>query len=43
MAWLKTALERGFDDFGLLQQDADLDSLRGLPEFASMLPKASSA
>ncbi len=40
LASLKEALEGGFVDLALPQTDPDLDSLRDLPEFASILGKA---
>jgi hypothetical protein len=37
MAALREALERGMNRPELLEDDPDLDSLRGLPEFEKIL------
>jgi tetratricopeptide (TPR) repeat protein len=34
---LRQAVEKGFDDLGLLESDKDLDSIRGAPEFKSLV------
>jgi len=34
---LKTAIENGYSDYNYMQEDADLDPIRGLPEFGAIM------
>jgi Flp pilus assembly protein TadD len=35
--WLRKAIEHGYNNWGLIQEDPDLDNLRQLPEFIELL------
>lgn len=37
LAWIEKALQRGFDDFNKLNEDQELSTLRGNPQFADLI------
>jgi hypothetical protein len=37
MAWLRKAIEHGYDKRDLMERDPDLENLRHLPEFYEIL------
>jgi len=37
--WLKTAVEKGFADWGLLKQDKDLENIRGTAYYGELMKR----
>ncbi len=43
LRWLRKSIEAGFSDAGHIEQDADFESLRGMPEFRELVEFARSS